>query len=199
MKNILAMLAADVSGSMSGEKLSDAKQALIDFTEELPPNGAIGIVRFGGLRARTVQTPTTRRNKVVAAVENLEALGGTPLHAGLKLSFQEIRRVSEESEMRHALTTQDKSRRGKSSNKTIVLSTDGKPTIGPKERGIVKLSEKIKSRGVKLVTVAIGDDADADLLREIASGTENFHSAVFSGQLPDLYREIASGLVIKED
>lgn len=199
MNNILAMLAADVSGSMSGDKLSDAKQALNDFTEQLPEGGEVGVVRFGGLSARTVQSPTSRKSKVRAAVEKLGALGGTPLHAGLKLSFHEIRRVSEYPESTHALTTLDKSRKGKHSTKAIVLSTDGKPTIGPKEEEIVKLAKRIKTKGVQIVTVAIGDDADADLLREIASGEENFHRAEFSGKLPDLYREIASELVVKED
>lgn len=199
MKKVVAMLAADVSGSMKGNKLSDAKQALTDFTVQLPESARVGIVSFGGGGAKAVQAPTSKRGRIKRSVNKLSAAGGTPLHAGLKLSFQKIRQAAKKSKLANALTVLDGTNNKEASVKAIVLCTDGRPTMGPKKKGIVKLAEKVKQQGVRLVTVAIGKDADTGLLRKVASGEEDFHRAEFSGKLPGLYREIASGLVVKED
>ena len=196
---IKAVLTIDTSGSMSGKKLEDAKQASLDFTRKLPKDGKVGIVSFNGGGGKVVVSPTSKTNRIDLALTKLSANGQTPLHAGLKLSYLKLKGAGLKDKVAKALSLKNKEKEEETSKKSIVLSTDGKANVGPGNKGIISLGKKIKRQGIKIITVAIGGDADFKLLQELASGKENFHKAEFSGELPGLYREIASGLVVKED
>lgn len=196
---VKAVLAVDTSGSMAGRKLSDAKDALIKFREKLPRKAEVGIISFNGGGAKLVQRPTSGPGSVKTSLMKLDASGSTPLHAGLKRSYQQFRQFNTKGLKDKFLkaVTPKSHRNGDNYKKHIVISTDGKGNRGPGNKGILKLGTKIKNRGIDIVTVAIGTNADTGLLRKLASGKENYHKADFSGELPDTYEEIAKGITPK--
>lgn len=178
---VQAILTTDTSGSMEGKKLEDAKRAQKEFAGELPDGSSAGLVTFGGSllanfigKARPIQELTEDTSRIRDSLKGLSAGGGTPLYAGLQTSYEQLK--------------------GREGKRVIVLATDGRPTIGPAGEEIVQLGQKVKSGGIRLITVAIGRGADKDLLKRLASSPEDFHVAEFSGQLPELYEEIVAGL-----
>lgn len=198
--NVKAILSVDTSGSMSGKKLSDSKDALVKFTEKLPPEAQVGIISFNGGGAKLIQRPTSSTESIKASLKKLSASGKTPLHAGLKRSYNQFKQFQKQGlkeEFLKAVTPKGRTSRNKH-RRHIVVSTDGKANMGPRNKGILKLGTKIKGRGIDIITVAIGKKADTELLRKLASGKENFHKTDFSGELPDTYEEIAKGITPKE-
>jgi Ca-activated chloride channel family protein len=77
------MLATDVAPS----RLVAAKQAASDFVAQLPERFQVGLVAFSG-EARIVVSPTADRAKLLAAIQGLDANGGTALGDAIGLSLE---------------------------------------------------------------------------------------------------------------
>jgi Ca-activated chloride channel family protein len=78
-----SMLATDVEPS----RLVAAKQAASDFVAQLPERFQVGLVAFSG-EARIVVSPTTDRARLLAAIQGLDANGGTALGDAIGLSLE---------------------------------------------------------------------------------------------------------------
>ena len=84
------ILAMDVSGSMKATdvdptRLAAAQKAASDFADQVPAAFKIGLVAFS-TGARVVLPPTTDRVALHAALDNLDAGGGTALGDAISLS-----------------------------------------------------------------------------------------------------------------
>jgi len=83
------VVAVDVSGSMAGEPLQQAKAAVGSLLATLPPDVPVAVVSFG--ESATVQHPfSTDRASIQAAVDGLIAAGGTALFDGVKLGLAQL-------------------------------------------------------------------------------------------------------------
>ena len=85
------VLTMDVSGSMlatdvAPTRLDSAKQAASTFIDQLPPTFRVGLVTFGTAAQRAV-APTTDRAEIRAALDGLQAEGGTALGDAIGLSL----------------------------------------------------------------------------------------------------------------
>lgn len=85
------VLAMDVSGSMlatdvAPSRLDSAKQAASAFIDQLPASFRVGLVTFG-TAAQVAVSPTTDRAEVHAALDALQAEGGTALGDAIGLSL----------------------------------------------------------------------------------------------------------------
>jgi tight adherence protein B len=98
-----AVLVVDVSGSMKGPALDDAKKAAQAFLAAVPPDVKVGLVRVS-TTANLVAAPTTDRTGLAAAINGLVATGNTALYDGTLLAEQTL---------------------GTTGSRTIVLLTDG--------------------------------------------------------------------------
>ncbi|MDE0801998.1 MAG: type II secretion system F family protein [Acidimicrobiales bacterium] len=83
------VLAIDVSGSMAGDPLAQAKVASLQFIDELPSNARVAIVSFGNT-ADLRSGFTTNRDSSRDAVNALATGGETALYDGVRLSAQQI-------------------------------------------------------------------------------------------------------------
>lgn len=83
------VLAIDVSGSMAGDPLAQAKVASLQFIDELPSNARVAIVSFGNT-ADLRSGFTTNRDSSRDAVNALATGGETALYDGVNLSAQQI-------------------------------------------------------------------------------------------------------------
>jgi Ca-activated chloride channel family protein len=86
------MLAMDVSRSMLAtdvdpDRMAAAQAAAETFVDQLPAGFRVGLVAFS-TDARLVVAPTTDRAEVHAALENLQADGGTALGDAIMISLQ---------------------------------------------------------------------------------------------------------------
>ena len=83
------VLAIDVSGSMAGEPLAQAKVASLEFIDELPTNARVAVVSFGDV-ADLVSGFTTNRASSRDAVNALSSDGETALYDAVVLAAQQV-------------------------------------------------------------------------------------------------------------
>lgn len=151
----------DVSGSMAGGKLEQAKAAGRQLLASLAPNDRFRMVAFANDVEEfrddwSTVTPATRR-AAERWLRELRAAGGTNIGAALERALE-----AEEREGRLAL---------------VLFLTDGAPTVG--ERRAERLAARAADlRGDRRVfTFGLGADVNASLLEQVAldgAGTAHF-------------------------
>ncbi len=146
-------LLVDCSGSMCGLPMAQAKLGLQNALEKLNKSDLINLIRFGS-NAEAVSHQahpyTGEFAKILRqAVNTLKAdLGGTELHKALVLA-QEL-----------ALN---------SSGGDILLCTDGE--LWDSDNRLSRLTSELKSQGIRLFTIGIGNSASEPLLKRLAQAT----------------------------
>ncbi len=194
------VLTLDTSGSMvatdvAPDRLDAAKEAARQFIQALPAGIQVSIVSFN-TSASVLVSPTTDRSTALSAINSLQAGGGTATAAAINLSLQAIRSVP--------VAAQNKKAPG-----TIVLMSDGSPTIGEgsssPDVSVTNETTAAKAAGVKINTIAFGTangtvtlngetvpvPADPQAMSQIASDTGGkTFSAQTSNQLKSVYSEI---------
>jgi tight adherence protein B len=88
--NRATMLTIDVSGSMKGERLANAKKAAEAFVRQAPADVLIGVATFAS-NSRVLVAPTTDRERALTEVRGLVATGDTELYDGVSLSVRSLR------------------------------------------------------------------------------------------------------------
>jgi Ca-activated chloride channel family protein len=171
------VLAIDVSRSMRAtdvnpSRLGAAQRAVIDFVHDLPSNVRVGLVTFAGTAA-IVQTPTSNREDLIAAVNRFQLQRRTATGTGLLMALSLLlpdAGIDVEAEVfdrdfsrragavpLNAATRQPKDFKpvapGSYTTGAIVLLSDGRRTTGPDPLGAAKLAAE---RGVRVHTVGFG-------------------------------------------
>jgi Ca-activated chloride channel family protein len=134
------VLAIDRSGSMRAtdvapSRLAAMKSAAARFLDRVPRRVKIGAVTFNG-RTAVLEAPTTDRAPVRAAIEAIEAKGGTASGDGLAAALDLIRRGGADRPPA-----------------AVVLISDGKSTRGADP---VEVAREAAELGVPVYTVALG-------------------------------------------
>ncbi len=181
-------LVVDTSGSMyeaaedqkgKQKKIDQAIQAahtLIDDVR-LEERDRLAVVQFSsGARVLRALDPLNDRQPAHAAVEELRKYGGgTRMDAGMEQALQELVKV------------------GPDQAKRAILLTDGQTTNA---RGCKELSVRFGAANAPIIAIGIGDEYNADLLRDVAeaSGGRPYHLQKL-GDLPSiLNQELASSV-----
>lgn len=174
-KHAIALL-LDVSGSMSGMKIEDAKEALIHFLESINlAENEVGLVAFGD-RIRTSEMSQDRIH-LETKIKNFEADGDTPMMNAIKTAYENLLK--------------------KKASPVMVIATDGQPTDALEEE-ILEYASPIKKRGVWIITIGIGKDVNENFLKRLASSPEDYHFAKASFELKKIYKEVADVLALPE-
>jgi len=143
----------DVSGSMYGEKLRDAKESFVAMIDTLEERDTLVIQSFSskGTESLWGPKPATMENKNEAEifVLNLTTLGSTNLNGAFLDGIENVIDVPD------------------SVAPILVILTDGKGNSGAKD---IARNVRTKNEGgkVKIFSLAFGYDADFDLLLAIA-------------------------------
>ena len=89
------VLLLDLSGSMKGQKLSDAKAAAKKMIRKMPANFEIGIMTYEGACGQIFpfMSFTQNKQKLENAIDSLTTGGGTPLSDALTQAAEAIRKV----------------------------------------------------------------------------------------------------------
>ncbi len=172
------VLVLDVSGSMKGEKIRQAQDALIYILDQLRPEDRFNVVAFStGVRtyAQGLQ-PAARAADAKEWVRSLRAAGGTDINRGLLEALASLPSANE----RPAI---------------VIFLTDGLPTEGvtDEERIVANVTEAA-GRRVRLFTFGVGDDVNTVLLDRLAQEHRGSSAYVRPGQRID---EVVSGFYAK--
>jgi Ca-activated chloride channel family protein len=150
----------DTSGSMAGEKIEQAKDALEYILDSLNPEDRFNIVAFStGVRVYAREPePATAADEAWRFIDDLRAVGGTNIDLALA----------------EALAMADGER-----PQIIIFLTDGLPTEGVTEadRIIANVSRQV-SENVRVFTFGVGDDVNTFLLDTIAQDNRGASSYV---------------------
>jgi Ca-activated chloride channel family protein len=150
------LLLIDVSGSMYGEKIDQARQAALAFLDKLPAQNRVGLMTFSHIIDTPVPMDSFERNgsDVRRVIEGLIADGDTAL---FDATIRAIELVSQDEES-------DRIR-------AIVLLSDGQDTAS--QQSLNDMVNTINAgRGgrnpILIIPVAYGSDADINALNAIA-------------------------------
>lgn len=167
------VLVTDVSGSMAGEPLAQARKAAMAFTGRLAGTDSLGLVTFDH-EVRQVLAPTRNHKRVRAALAGLEVGGDTAMYDGLRRAV--------------GLLKEAKGRPG------IVLLSDGKENSSRSKPGEIRT--QLREQGIPVHAIGLGPGADIAELQQLASATGGrFYRATTPAELMYIYQRIARGLV----
>jgi Ca-activated chloride channel homolog len=193
------VLALDVSLSMQAEDIEPSrfeamKDAAADFVDILPERINLGLVSFSGTAA-TLVAPTTDREQVRGAIQNLELSEATAIGEAIFTSlttittFQSTLDVEDEEQLPPA---------------RILLLSDGYNTVGRENTQAIAAAQ---GAGVPVSTIAFGTDygsieiggevtpvpIDRDALRQIADETGGqYNEARTRAELEAVYDDLGS-------
>ncbi len=176
-QRVALMLIVDKSGSMAFDPLQNSSK--IDMAREavrlaagaLTDGDEIGILVFNDNQQwivnLTVIGGEDDRIRIDAAIDTITADGGTEIFPALEVGFDAIAQST--ADVRH-----------------VILLSDGKSSTGTRE-SYEQLIEEFRQSNTTLSTIAIGGDADTDLLQFLAEqGNGNYHPTERPEEIPSI-------------
>jgi len=153
----------DVSGSMSGEKLKQAKKALMYCITNLNSDDRFNIIRFSTEAYSLFKTlENVDKQNISEAkkfIADLQAIGGTNIEEAFELAFENYQKSSRPH--------------------FVVFLTDGKPTIGETiDDKLVKKILKANKNNSRIFTFGIGSEINTHLLDKLTDATKAWRTYV---------------------
>ena len=141
-------LVVDCSGSMSGYKLEQAKEGIIDFAKDaVRREFLVGLIKFNS-SATHICEPIRDIVSLERHLKIMMATGSTNMTDAIKMAHEHLKRVE--------------------CSRAIVIATDGLPN---NVKTSIKAGQLAKNDGIDIITIGT-DDADRDFLSKLASQTE---------------------------
>ncbi len=164
-KKATIILVLDTSGSMEGDKMKNAVDSSVSFIERLDPDDEIYVLTFGGDEVLLLGEGGRSGDVSESLNQTLRGLfaeGNTPLYDA----------VCEATELAHQFQAEDVTA-GERRLYGIVLLSDGEDTTSQSTQNqmfnCLPSGEDVE--GVKIFTIAYGENAETDLMLRIANRT----------------------------
>ncbi|MBK9715669.1 MAG: VWA domain-containing protein [Kouleothrix sp.] len=168
------MLVLDRSGSMDSRQIADAREAARQLVSLLDLGlDQVGLVSFAS--DASLDAPLGHDASAVGrALDKLRAGGGTNIPAGITAAHVEL------TSGRHSAPA----------TQVLVLLSDGQAK--DKDEEVRQAASEARADGIRIITIALGPDADRELLREIASSARDAYYQPSSSELAGTFLDIAS-------
>lgn len=167
------VFALDSSGSMSWNDPANQRVAVAkDFVARLGLNDRGAVVDFDFVSA-VRSGLTADKAALTAALDTIDAYGGTSITAGVSASLGVFASSSPSNASRPL--------------RTVILLTDGQGDYDP------ALTQQAKDQGIVIYTVGLGSDVSVDLLTSIAQSTGGqFYPAAQATELSRVFASISN-------
>jgi len=167
----------DTSGSMAGDKMAQAKRALVFCLSNLNAEDRFEIVRFSteaeALFGSLAPASAANVAKAKGYVEGLKPIGGTNAEEALTLALK------------------SNAADGAGRPKVVLFVTDGKPTIGETgEEALVQKVQQANRQRLRIFTFGVGDDLNTHFLDKLTEATRAARTYV--GDKEDMELKISS-------
>jgi Mg-chelatase subunit ChlD len=167
------VLMVDVSGSMYGAPIEQARAAVREFIGQVEPDDRIALMSFS-TGVTLLQDFTSDRSLLDAAVGGITAFGDTALFDAVNAAIA------------HSNTAP-------AGGKLIVLLSDGVASHGLENRAASLTAAE--QAGTSIIAVGLGPSVDVDYLRVLTGSTGGrYVNAASAAQLRATYGEIAKGV-----
>jgi VWFA-related protein len=174
---VTSMLVIDRSGSMSGGKMTGARNAANAFVEQMrPERDRAGVIAFDN-RVDRLQPLTNNKIVLRSAIDGIRANGGTALYDAIYQGLEELQ--------------------AEDGRRILLALTDGIDNASrrtPQE--IIRLAQ---DEGITIYTIGLGQermlfsDLDGSTLRQMAHATGGeYYQTPSAAELAEMYRRIAT-------
>ncbi len=166
----------DRSGSMSGAKLEQAKQAAAMLVDQLDHNDVFSLVVYD--TEVDVIFPAallgSRSNDIKRRIRQIETGGSTALYGGVDCGGSQLEEFLSKNRI----------------NRVMLLS-DGIANVGPSSnREISGLGTRLARRGMSVTTIGLGNDYNETLMTALAEASDaNYYYVADVEKLPEVFRE----------
>lgn len=180
----------DRSGSMSGQKMAEAKRAAILALDRLRDEDIVSVVTYES--TVDVLVPATKlydRRAIRREIEGIEASGSTALFAGVSKGARELRKFLDRNRVN-----------------TMLLLSDGLANVGPSSPGeLAQLGTSLGREGITVTTIGLGLQYNEDLMTRLALASDGNHffveeagdlEAAFAREFGDALSAVAQGVSI---
>jgi Ca-activated chloride channel family protein len=151
----------DRSGSMSGPRIAQAREAAIMAINRLQPTDIASVVIFD--HTVDVLVPAqhvTDPNQITDHVRLISARGSTAIHAGVLMGAAEVA----------------KNKDGRRLNRVVLLS-DGQANVVPaRPEDFTLLGQALLSQGISVSTIGLGLGYNEDLMLQLARASDGNHA-----------------------
>lgn len=184
-------LVLDKSGSMTGSKIAQAKDAAIRALDRLDSNDIVSVIAYDTtVRVVVPATKLTDKYAVRRAIQGIQAADSTALFAGVSKGAAEVRKFLDSNHV----------------NRVILLS-DGLANVGPSTPSdLGELGASLMKEGIAVTTLGLGLDYNEDLMVELARRSDGNHvfveqatelADVFNREFNDVLSVVAQEITIK--
>jgi Ca-activated chloride channel family protein len=158
------VIVLDRSGSMEGEKLNDARQAVIRLLDQVSPEDRLALVTYSnGVQTQSGLVPMNdaNRRQLTSAVAQVYAGGGTNLGGGLKRGIDLLMRAPRRAERQ----------------RKVILISDGLANQGITDPiALGRMASAAVEHRFSISTVGVGLDFNETLMTAIADqGAGHYH------------------------
>ena len=165
------VLLVDVSGSMYGDPINQARTALTEFTKSLNPEDSVAIYSFEA-KVHLLQDFTSNRTLLSQAITKLQATGDTALYSAV------IEGVKK------AVTAPNP-------RKLVVVLTDGGVGVSVDQDQRAASLDLARQSGVPVIAIGLGNQVDRSYLGEL---TDASGGRLLIAASPAALRSVYSGL-----
>jgi Ca-activated chloride channel family protein len=180
----------DNSGSMSGDKIRQARGAAIAAVNRLRDDDVVSVILYNSsVHVLVPATKATDRDQIIDQIRSVQAGGNTALFAGVSKGAEEVRKFLNEDSV----------------NRVILLS-DGLANVGPSSpRDLERLGRTLVKEGISVSTLGLGLGYNEDLMSGLAAAGSGNHIfveeednlvAVFNNEFNDLMSVVAGDFKI---
>nr|BAC34032.1 unnamed protein product [Mus musculus] len=190
-KNVIFVI--DKSGSMSGKKIQQTREALVKILKDLSPQDQFNLIEFSGeanqWKQSLVQATEENLNKAVNYASRIRAHGGTNINNAVLLAVELLDR-SNQAELLPSKSVS-----------LIILLTDGDPTVGETNPTIIQNNVREAINGqYSLFCLGFGFDVNYPFLEKMALDNGGLARRIYEDsdsalQLQDFYHEVANPLL----
>ncbi len=170
------VIVMDCSGSMSGDRLTKAKEAAVGFFACLQPQDYSGLITFHSkatLEVPLVLIDDKNKQKLQEKVSKVIASGSTNITAGLEAAF-------------HQLDSADAT-----INKAVLLMSDGEHNVGINPlKGNPSIAQRFAEAGWPIYTLAYTRGSHQTTLAKISEKTNGMYLSAEDSNITQAYQKI---------
>ncbi len=183
-KQINLILLIDKSSSMEGQKIELARQSAAKAVEELGDNDHIGVIMFDSAPQMLVDMEPIWNNRtpIQEKIRTIQTGKGTNIYPALEMAYQKLQEMAKQAYDYHTLVQH------------IIVLTDGRTYPGK----FAELAARIAKDSITVSSIAIGDEADVELLAMLAkTGKGLFYHPDNVANLPSIFAKEVNNLLTR--
>jgi len=180
-KPVDLVLVIDTSGSMKGDKISSARTSLVNFIDLLDDRDRLQVISFNTdiYDLTEMSVLGEKREDTIRRVSGIIEGGGTRLYDATDKAIKDLAANGDPNHIRAVVVLSD----GQDNESTLRLESLLAELGGSSEEG---------GNAIKLFTIAFGNDADQDILRQMAEITGGKQFKSDPATIMKIYSEIAT-------